>query len=126
MTTLPSIGTEDLAAYRQAAKRRQEAEQRRRRQRLLRARELARQAAALLRSRFHAQRVAVFGSLTRPEEFGLRSDIDLAAWGIPERDFLRAVAAVTALDGEICVDLVAAEDAPPALRQHLEEEGITI
>ncbi len=79
----------------------------------------------MLRTQFGARRVAVFGSLSRGP-FGLRSDVDLAVWGVAERDFLRAVAAVTALDGDICVDLVAAEQAPPALRQYLDLEGVEI
>ena len=120
------MDTTALATYRRTALLRQQAAVRRHRERLERARRLVRRAAALLRERFQAQRVVVFGSLLRPEHFGERSDVDLAAWGLAERDFLRAVAAVTSLDDEISVDLIEGEQAPPNLRQHIEEEGLEI
>ena len=97
-----------------------------RRQRLERGRAVARKAAELLRRRFHAERVAVFGSLLSPERFDERSDVDLAVWGLPEEDFLRAVAAVISLDREITVDLVAVEQARPSLRERIENEGMEI
>jgi hypothetical protein len=34
------------------------------------------------------------------------SDIDLAVWGIPAAAFYEAVAAVTGLDAEFCIDLL--------------------
>ena len=57
---------------------------------------LARDAAARLRDEFCATRVAVFGSLARAD-FGLFSDVDLIAWGIPGA---RQAAAFCAVGGE--------------------------
>ena len=54
---------------------------------------VARAAATVLRARFGATRVVVFGSLTRPAQFTRWSDIDLAAWGIPADHSYQAVAA---------------------------------
>ena len=112
-----------MAAYRRTARLRAAADTKRRRQRLEHGLEVARQAATLLRQRFHVENVVVFGSLLRPEHFGERSDVDLAVQGLAEEDFLSAVAAVTSLDPEIIVDLVAIEQASSSLRQHLEQEG---
>lgn len=112
-----------MAAYRRTARLRADADTKRRRQRLEHGQKVARQAAALLQQRFHVKNVIIFGSLLRPEHFGERSDVDLAVQGLAEQDFLAAVAAVTSLDPEISVDLVAVEQASPTLRQHIEQEG---
>ena len=91
-----------------------------------RAWEMARTAATLLRDKFGASRIVVFGSLTRRAWFTPWSDIDLAAWGIPPDAFYRAVALVTGLSAEFEVDLVAPEDCRPALRQAIMQEGVDL
>jgi len=77
----------------------------------------------VLREKYGATRVVVFGSLAHPGRFHVRSDIDLAAWGIDERAYLRAVADVTALDADVLVDLVRVEEAAPYLLASIEQEG---
>jgi predicted nucleotidyltransferase len=96
------------------------------RDRLDRAWELARTAADMLRERFGANGVVVFGSLAHDEWFTRWSDIDLAAWGIPPDVFFRAVAAVTGLSAEFRIDLVDPRDCRPALRQVIEREGVPV
>jgi len=91
-----------------------------------RAWKIAHTAASLLREKFRAKRVVVFGSLVRRTWFTPWSDIDLAAWGIPPDAFYRAVAFVTGLSPEFEVDLVSSEDCRPALRQVIEGEGIDL
>jgi predicted nucleotidyltransferase len=86
----------------------------------------AHRAAQVLRERFGATRVVAFGSLTRREWFTPWSDIDLAVWDIPPDAFYRAVAAVTGLDPEFKVDLVAPEDCQPALRRVIDREGVAL
>jgi predicted nucleotidyltransferase len=87
---------------------------------------VARTAAEVLRRRFGATRVVAFDSLARRDWFTPWSDIDLAAWGIPPDAFHRAVAAVTGISSEFQVDLVAPEDCRPALRQVVEQEGVSL
>ena len=87
---------------------------------------VARQAAELLRREFGANRVVVFGSLAHGAGFGLWSDVDLAAWGIPSDHFYRAVAAVTGLSSEHKIDLLDLETCKPALRQVVELEGVEL
>ena len=92
-------------------------------ERLEQAWELARQAAQLLRDTFGATRVVAFGSLTSPESFTRWSDVDLAAWGIPSRQYFRAVAAVTGLSSDFRVDLIDADDCTARLLDHVTSEG---
>lgn len=94
--------------------------------RLNRAWSVARTAADLLRERFGATRVVVFGSLAHDESFTRWSDIDLAAWGIPPDAFFRAVAAVTGPTAQFKVDLVDPHDCQPALRHAIEREGVAV
>ena len=91
-----------------------------------RAWKVARQAACILRERFAATRVIVFGSLTRETWFTPWSDIDLVAWGIPAGEFYRAVAVVTGLDPEFEIDLVDPDTCSPSLRQRIEREGMEV
>ena len=91
-----------------------------------RAWEVARTAASLLRERFGATRIVVFGSLAHDDWFSPWSDIDLAAWGIPPDAFFRAVAAVTGLSAEFKIDLVDPQDCRPALRHAIDGEGVAV
>ena len=120
---MEEISPAAMAAYRRTAKVRAAAAAEGRRRRLERGLAVAQDAADHLRGRFHIERAVIFGSLLRPEHFGDRSDVDLAVWGLAERDYWRAVAAVTSLDPEITVDLIAVEQAPPSLRERIEQEG---
>jgi len=61
--------------------------------------------------------VVVFGSLVEEDgrSFGVRSDIDLAAWGIRDDDYFMAVARMQSVAREFGVDLVAMERCPAHL-----------
>lgn len=87
---------------------------------------IARQAAQLLRQRYHATKVVLFGSLAHDAWFTSWSDIDLAAWGIPPEQFYSAVAAVTELSATFKIDLVDADACRPSLRTVIEREGIEL
>jgi predicted nucleotidyltransferase len=99
---------------RQLARRRQQAMQ------------VARQAARLLRERFQAQRVVLFGSLVHEASFTPWSDIDLAAWGIPTDRIYAAVAAVTGLSPDFKIDLVDPGACRPALQSAIERDGVEL
>lgn len=92
-----------------------------RRQRREKAWDVARSAAKLLKSRYHATRVAAFGSLTQTERFHPWSDVDLAVWGLAPDDYFEAVARVLDVGGEIKVDLVMADRCKPYLREAIEQ-----
>lgn len=87
---------------------------------------VARRAARLLRERYGASRVVLFGSLAHDAWFTPWSDIDLAAWGIPPEHFYGAVAAITGLSPAFRIDLVDPDDCRSALRATVEREGIEL
>lgn len=88
----------------------------------------ARRGAALLRNTFGARRVRLFGSLVDDDGdyFGIRSDIDLAAWGLPDDAYFSAVARLQNLSPEFSVDLVAMERCPPELRPIIEARVVDL
>jgi len=88
--------------------------------------ELAKKASFLLRKRYGAKRVVVFGSLARRKAFSAWSDIDLAAWGIVPNKFFSAVAAVTGLSPDFKIDLVEPDTCREAIRTSIEKHGVEI
>lgn len=85
----------------------------------------ARQAAQLLKERFGATRVIVFGSLAHSAWFHTRSDIDLAVEGVSADDFIPAWAALDHQDSLFEIDLIRHESAPAHLRESI-ERGIDV
>jgi predicted nucleotidyltransferase len=123
MLPTTTIDPATMQHYRETAKRRFDALARQRDDRRTRAWKVARAAGDLLRERFHARRVWVFGSILQEELFHDHSDVDLAAWGLHQEDILKAVAEVTSLDSDISVDLVVFEDASESLRRIIQADG---
>jgi uncharacterized protein len=123
MATAGELTSADLARYRGATRRRHRAEQQALVQREQLAWDLARRAATLLRDEFHAEWVAVFGSLIHPGCFTAWSDVDIAASGIDPRDTLRAMEAVHDLSDEIPVNLMDLAACKASLRAVVEREG---
>jgi uncharacterized protein len=95
-------------------------------ERRTRAFELAQKASFMLRQRYGAKKVVVFGSLSRVKGFSAWSDIDLAAWGIAPDKFFSAVATVTGLSSDFKVDLVEPDNCSEAMRNSILEHGIEI
>jgi predicted nucleotidyltransferase len=126
MATARDLTPEELAGYRAAARRRHQAEQRALALREQQAWKLARQAAALLRDQFGAERVVVFGSLVHPGWFNEWSDVDIAAWGIRPRDTLRAMGAVLELSGDIAVHLVDTAACREPILRTIERDGVAL
>jgi predicted nucleotidyltransferase len=124
--TALDLTPEEIAEYRRAARARWEWEQQERVRRLERAWEVARAAAQLLRERFGATRVVVFGSLVHNGCFTPWSDVDIAAWGIRPEDTFRAIGAVMDVDSEIEVNLVDVGACRPSLLTVIEEEGVEL
>ena len=93
-----------------------------------RAWKIARAAAGLLKIRYGATRVVVFGSLAQKTPFTPWSDIDLAAWGIkPEKYFSAAGAAMDmGLDSGIKLDLVDPQNCSKEFQADIELDGIEV
>ena len=84
---------------------------------------VARKAAKLLKEKFGAKEVILFGSLSRRGSFTLYSDIDLAVRGIPSDRFYEAIGVIITFDMEFDIDLVESETCPAALRASIEKDG---
>lgn len=112
-----------LAQYRQTAMRRQKARVSKVRARMEKGWRLARKAAKILREQYHAERVAVFGSLLYKSRFTPWSDVDIAAWGIPPEQTFRAIGAVMDLDSTLEINLVDVNTCAPSLLEVIEQEA---
>jgi predicted nucleotidyltransferase len=88
--------------------------------------EVARAAAQLLREKFGARRVVVFGSLAHRAWFTPWSDVDLAAWGIAPDKYFKAVAAMMDVSSDFEVQLVDVECCFPKVREAIEEQGMDL
>lgn len=97
-------------------------EQRERKQLLAR----VRQAAAMLKSRFGAQRVALFGSLAHASWFVRDSDVDLAVEGLSSEDYWQAWRLVEEIIGDRPVDMIDIETSGKSLRQAIERYGLEL
>ena len=61
-----------------------------------------------------------------PALFHRRSDVDLAVWGLDEKDYYRAVVSLLSLSPEIEMDLIEVERARPALQAVIERDGMLL
>jgi uncharacterized protein len=120
------LSPEQMAIYRTTAKRRWEETRQQRIQRKIKAWELARVAANLLKEQFSATKVMVFGSLVRDDCFTLWSDVDIAAWGISPHDTFLAMDMVRNCDHDIELNLVDVGACKPELLASIEKEGILL
>ena len=87
---------------------------------------LVRKASELLKKKFGADKVIVFGSLANQVNFTPWSDIDLSAWGIPIDRFYAAVAEVADLSSHFKIDLIDPETCEPVVRDAILKDGIEI
>ncbi|HWQ13432.1 MAG TPA: hypothetical protein VNL77_11555 [Roseiflexaceae bacterium] len=120
------VHPEAMRAYRRTALARLQSERRQLRERCSRAWDLARQAAQLLRERYGVPRVVVFGSLVHPGRFTAHSDIDIAAWGLTDANWLGATGAVRNLADDIDLNLVDVTCCTPELLSAIEREGVDL
>lgn len=112
------------AEYKKGLLRREEA----RKKRLHRLQDLAKQEALrladILSSNFGARKVYLFGSLAEGD-FIEGSDIDLAAQGIPDEKFYKAVGRLIG-KSDFSVDLVDLEDVSAGMREYIEKRGVLL
>jgi predicted nucleotidyltransferase len=91
--------------------------------RLTQARKVVRRAATILRKQFGVKKVVLFGSAVSASLFHSHSDVDIAVWELSGSAYYRAVGILQSLDPEIEVDLIAFEDASPALQEVIRRDG---
>lgn len=126
MSPFPALPAETMAVYRATAHQRLIRERPQVARRRQQAWEIARAVSRLLKERFSASRVVVFGSLVHEDCFTPWSDLDLAVWGLRPEDTLRALGTAMDMATPIAVDLVDINTCCPGLRALIEEEGVEV
>jgi predicted nucleotidyltransferase len=121
-----ALTPQQLRSYRAGLKSRTLALAERRAQRREHAWLVAKEAAALLRERYGATRVVVFGSLAEGTHFTERSDIDLATAGLRPADHLGALGRLLMLSPDFEFDLVDLAACPGGLRDAILSGGVEL
>lgn len=116
----------DFTSYLQGWRERAQQQESSRLERVQQARTVAERLAELLVSSYGARRVWLVGSLTHPNWFHERSDIDLVCEGVARERFANADVAVWLASEGFEVDLLALEEAPAWLRTRAQREGILL
>lgn len=83
-------------------------------------------AAELIKARFGARRVILFGSLAHEAWFYPQSDVDLAVEGLSSRDYWEAWRLAEQIIRDRRVDMVELETARPALRNAIQRNGVEL
>ncbi len=86
----------------------------------------AQRLAEILKTKFGATRVVLFGSMLSASDIHMSSDIDLAVWGLPVEKYLSALGHLLMSAKEFSVDLVRIEEAPSSLKAYILREGLTL
>ncbi len=80
---------------------------------------VAQSVADFLKREYGVTRVMLFGSMVLGN-IREESDIDLAVWGLPQRQYFKAWAAVNDIRRDFPVDLIDINDASEILLEHIE------
>ena len=89
--------------------------------------EAARRAARLLREKYHAQRVFLYGSLAWSKHFDRHSDIDLLVEGCSEIEkYWRLVNEVDEITAPFPPSVLLSEDASGSLREKVLRKGVLL
>jgi predicted nucleotidyltransferase len=115
---------EQIEAYAETLRARSAETARRRSERREQAWAVAREAAELLRARFGATGVWVFGSLAEGDHFSEHSDIDLAATGLAPALHMEALGRLLRLSPAFSFDLVDLDRCPDGIRRAVEDSGV--
>jgi hypothetical protein len=90
------------------------------------AKEKAKEAARVLKEKYGAKRVILFGSICYKKYLHKKSDIDLLVEGIKKEDFLRAGFAAWKAARPFDVDIIPVESAEKAIIEIAEKKGIEL
>lgn len=128
MPTALELGREGWGHFVEAASRRPlppklTSSERMERERLLKR---IQEAAAVLKARFGARRVVLFGSLAHEAWFTPGSDVDLAVEGLAGDDYWQAWRVVEEIIGDRSVDLIDIETSGESLRRSIRDYGVEL
>ena len=82
--------------------------------------------AEMLYEKFGATKVAVFGSLVEKDAFSKWSDIDIAVWGLPTKDYFKALSAASDISSLFKVDIIDFEKSKGLFKERLQKQHILI
>ncbi len=85
-----------------------------------------RKAAAMLKTRFSAKRVVLFGSLAHSAWFLPDSDVDIAVEGLAPEDYWHAWRMVEEIIGDRPVDLIDMQEASETLLKAIDRYGVEL
>jgi len=122
---IQSISPAQLARYRASAQKREQKRTQSHQQRQQQGWRVAHQAAQILKQELGAKRVLLFGSMLHLKRIHNESDLDLAVEGLPDQQYLQAVARLLDLS-DLSVDLVQLEHTTPNLRTVIKTEGVEL
>lgn len=81
--------------------------------------------AKVLKKKYHAKEVILFGSLIwRPEFFWRGTDIDLMVKGIDDQRYFEILADISSVAHPFHVDLIPYEKARPLIKERARKEGV--
>jgi predicted nucleotidyltransferase len=75
--------------------------------------EVAKKCASFLKEKYGVTKVVLFGSLLNHEKMTPHSDIDLAVWDLPEKDYFKAVGFLLEITDDFSIDLVEIQNVRP-------------
>lgn len=126
--TADQLTDEEMDIYREGAKKRLRLKRKQIAERRQVAGKVAREAANLLRERYHVTRVVKFGSILNDQIFTEHSDIDPAAWGLLPHQSLAAMGDLWDLDLSrgIPIQLVDVSSCNQDLLLAIHREGVDV
>lgn len=83
-------------------------------------------AADILKTKYSANKVLLFGSLLDDNKFDENSDIDLAISGVRDDKFYEALGTIMQIVAPFDVDLIDINDCRESIRKSIEREGVLI
>ncbi len=87
---------------------------------------IAYEIAAILYDEFNAKQVAVFGSLTEPICFTKSSDIDIAVWGLTDKEHTKANNRVWDIETGFKIDLINFDLTKNIFRKRIQQQAIPL
>ncbi|RAK08583.1 putative nucleotidyltransferase [Halanaerobium saccharolyticum] len=86
----------------------------------------AKKAAKVLKEKYKAERVILFGSVLDEDRFYLRSDVDLAVFGLKDELFYKAYAEVMNIISGFEVDLLDYKECRDSFKKEIKEQGVEL
>ena len=86
----------------------------------------AKKAAEILKVKYKAEKVVLFGSVLDKDRFYMRSDVDLAVFGLKDELFYKAYAEVMNILSGFEVDLLDYKECRESFKKEIKERGVEL